>query len=255
MNRTVFLPNLGLSVVDSSYAEVLDRIREQLPELHGTFAVFLEGNLLDCALRDGDVRELLKEADWIFPDGVAASELASWQAGRPVERISGPTFLLKACECGQAYHWKHFFYGGTPESLAKLTDKLKTAYPAMEIVGSYAPPFRPLTDAEEAQVAEEIDACRPDFLWVGLGGPKQEYWIRAHREKLNAATMLGVGAAFDFHSGTRPWAPPIVRKLGLEWLWRALSGGRKTFFRNLRCVSGAAWFLCRVYCRKRLFGK
>ena len=254
MNKTVSLPDLNLSVVDSSYAEVLDHIREQLPELHGKFAVFFEGNLLACVLRDGDVRELLKEADWIFPDGVAVSKLASWQAGRPVERISGPTFLLKACEYGQAYHWKHFFYGGTPESLAKLTDKLKSAYPAMDIVGSYAPPFRPLTDEEETQVAETIDACRPDFLWVGLGGPKQEYWIRAHREKLNAAIMLGVGAAFDFHSGARPWAPPVVRKLGLEWLWRALSGGRKTFFRNLRCVSAVAWYLFTVRV-KRMFSR
>ena len=102
-------------------------------------------------------------------------------------------------------------------------------------------------DAEEAEVREQINSAKPDFLWVGLGGPKQEYWIVQHRQVLNVPVMLGVGAAFDFHSGTRPWAPKIIRVLGLEWLWRMFSGGRRTFFRNVRCVSVVAWFLARRY--------
>lgn len=244
--NTVFLPDFQFAVQNSNYQETLDSLQRGLSGSEGKFAVFFEGNLLSCCLRDEKVRDCLREADFIFPDGVAVAKLASWQCGQPVERISGPTFLLKACEYGQKHHWKHYFYGGTPESLGALTAKLKTAYPELEIAGSYAPPFRPLTEQEDAELMEQIKACRPDLLWVGLGGPKQEFWIQAHRDKLKVPVMLGVGAAFDFHSGARPWAPPLIRKLGLEWLWRAISGGRKTFFRNIRCVSAVSWYLLRV---------
>ena len=253
MNR-ILLDEFQFGVADSDYERTLDEFRAILPEADGRFVVFFEGNLLSCCLRDEKVRDCLSRADFILPDGVAVAKLASWKCGHPVERISGPTFLLKACEYGQKYHWKHYFYGGTPESLAALTSKLKTAYPELLIAGSYAPPFRPLTEQEDAELMEQIKECRPDFLWVGLGGPKQEFWIQAHRGKLHVPVMLGVGAAFDFHSGARPWAPPLIRKLGLEWLWRAFSGGRKTFFRNLRCVSAVSWYLLKVRLKKT-FGK
>ena len=241
----IFLDDFGFSVADSRYDDVLAMFRRELPHCRGRFAVFLEANLLSLCLKDRNVRECLQEADWIFPDGVAAAKLASWQKGSAVERISGPTFLLKACEYGQECHWRHFFYGGTPESLRSLTAKLQTAYPAMEIAGSYAPPFRALTAAEEEELKRRLAAAKPDLLWVGLGGPKQEFWIREKRKDWDVPIALGVGAAFDFHAGTRPWAPGWVRRLGLEWLWRAVSGGRRTFFRNLRCVSTVSWYLCR----------
>lgn len=245
MNR-ILLDEFHFSVADSDYERTLTAFRDGLPDSHGQFVVFFEGNLLSCCLRDEKVRNCLGEADFIFPDGVAVAKLASWECGHPVERISGPTFLLKACDYGQKHHWKHYFYGGTPESLTTLTAKLKKAYPEMIIAGSYSPPFRPLTPEEDAKLLREINGCKPDFLWVGLGGPKQEFWIQSHRDRLQVPFLLGVGAAFDFHSGARPWAPAVIRKMGLEWLWRALSGGRKTFFRNLRCVSAVSWYLLKT---------
>ena len=239
--------SLNLSVSDSSYDKFLNELREELPSLRGEFAVFFEGNLLSLAIGNAEIRELLRKARWVFPDGIAVSKLASWESGHKVERISGPTFMLKACEYGQRFGWRHFFYGGTPDSLRALTAKLTSLYPEMIVAGTYAPPFRPLDEAEEAEVREQINSAPPHFLWVGLGGPKQEYWIVQHRQTLDVPFMLGVGAAFDFHSGTRPWAPKFFRVLGLEWLWRMFSGGRRTFFRNIRCVSVVAWFL---FCRR-----
>ena len=251
MNR-VLLEDLGISVVDSDYTEVLESLARELPGYRGKFAVFFEGNLLSHVLKNGKVRECLHSADFVFPDGVAVAKRTSWSKGGPVGRISGPTFLLKACEFGVSRSWRHFFYGGTPESLEVLTQKLRSAYPGLEIAGAYAPPFRPLTGDEEKEVQAMIDAARPDFLWVGLGGPKQEFWISEHRDKLAVPLMLGVGAAFDFHSGNRPWAPKLIRRIGLEWLWRAFSGGRKTFWCNLRCVTASACYLLRIrlFCRK-----
>lgn len=253
--KTILLKELGLEIADSDYESFLEELRGQLSGLHGGFAVFFEGNLLSMAIGDDGIRELLGKADWIFPDGVAVAKLASWHSGKRVERISGPTFMLKACEYGQRFGWRHFFYGGTPESLSSLTAKLTSLYPEMIVAGSYAPPFRPLNETEEAEVRDRITSANPHFLWVGLGGPKQEYWIVQHRQTLNVPVMLGVGAAFDFHSGTRPWAPKVVRIIGLEWLWRMFSGGRRTFFRNIRCVSIVAWFLVRRYFALKLLKK
>ena len=246
MQKTA-LKEIGLEISDSDYGSFLEELQELMPSLRGEFAVFFEGNLLSMAVGDADIRELLGKARWILPDGVAVAKLASWESGHTVERISGPTFMLRACEYGQRFGWRHFFYGGTPDSLRALTGKLTSLYPEMIVAGSYSPPFRPLNEAEEAEVREQINSSRPHFLWVGLGGPKQEYWIVEHQQTLDVPFMLGVGAAFDFHSGTRPWAPKFFRVLGLEWLWRMFSGGRRTFFRNIRCVSIVAWFLCRRF--------
>jgi N-acetylglucosaminyldiphosphoundecaprenol N-acetyl-beta-D-mannosaminyltransferase len=91
-------------------------------------------------------------------------------------------------------------------------------------VGTYAPPFRSLSAlAEDDEVLRRIEAAGADLLWVGLGGPKQEFWMAEHRQRIRVPVMLGVGAAFDFHTGNRPWAPAVVRRLGLEWAWRMLT--------------------------------
>ena len=109
-----------------------------------------------------------------------------------------------------------------------------------------------MTEAEERALQEKIEQSRADLLWVALGGPKQEFWMQAHQGKIDVPVMLGVGAAFDFHSGSRPWAPRWVRRWGLEWLWRMVSGGRKTFLRNCRCVSGVAVILLSDFLHFRL---
>ena len=250
--KRVVLPSVSLQIIDESYDSILKQWDCNLKESHGGFAVFLEANLLSLCLKNSEVRLCIQTADWIFPDGVAVSRLAELQGGHPVERISGPTFFLKALDYGQERNWKHFLYGRTPESLCVLTEKLKQKFPRIQIVGSYAPPFRPLSPEEDADVKLQINASHADFLWVGLSGPKQELWIHAHQKELAVPFLLGVGAAFDFHSGRRSWAPSFIREIGMEWLWRACSGGRKTFIRNLRCVSTVAFHLAQEWIRLKI---
>ncbi len=245
MNRLI-LQQLDLPLINSNYDTALQEMTKILPESSGRFAVFFEGNLLSRAISDKEVCRCIRSADWIFPDGIVICHLLSLYSKQKISRISGPTFMLKACEFGQTRNWKHFFYGGTPETLKKLINNLKSKYPDLQVAGTYAPPFRPLNVSEELEVKELIENSNTDFLWVGLGGPKQEFWIRDHRHKIKVPVMLGVGAAFDFHSGVRPWAPVWIRKIGMEWLWRMFSGGRKTFCRNIRCVLHCLWyFLCK----------
>jgi N-acetylglucosaminyldiphosphoundecaprenol N-acetyl-beta-D-mannosaminyltransferase len=137
------------------------------------------------------------------------------------ERVYGPTLMWEACARAARRGTRIFLYGGRDEvALARLARNLRLAHPGLRIVGTHAPPFRPLTEAEEDGVAQAIDATGADVVWVGIGVPKQEKWMARMRPRLGAPVLVGVGAAFDFHAGLVPQAPHAIQKLGLEWAFR-----------------------------------
>ena len=155
--------------------------------------------------------------------------------GRPVpERLPGPTVILDVCRFGIDKNFKHFFYGGAEGVTDKLAGKMTAQFPGLQVAGCYCPPFRPLTDEEDKQVVKMINESKADIVWVGLGAPKQEKWMFDHLGKIDAPVMMGVGAAFDFHSGNRKWAPAWIRKIGCEWIYRMFTGGKRVFWRNLK---------------------
>ena len=128
----------------------------------------------------------------------------------------------------------HYFYGGkNDEVLRALRENLERDYPGIRISGMYSPPFRPLTDEEDRAVCEEINSLHPDFLWVGIGAPKQEMWMWKHREKIQNTVMLGVGAGFDFFAGTLDKAPAWMEKASLEWLYRLIKEPKRLWKRYI----------------------
>jgi len=141
--------------------------------------------------------------------------------------------MIALCGQGQKKGYKHFLYGGSKSTCSLLKTVLKRRFPDIDIVGEYAPPFRPQHVQEDAKVVDEINRLSPDVLWVGLGSPKQDYWMYHHRDKLNVPVMVGVGAAFDFIAGTKKQAPVWMRKLGLEWLFRLCSEPKRLWKRYL----------------------
>lgn len=147
-----------------------------------------------------------------------------WYANRVldagVSRVCGPDLMLRCLDLGREKGWRHYFLGGKPEVLEDLQQMMQAAYPGVRIVGAYSPPFRPLSEAEDQALVDRINAAEPDFLWVGLGAPKQEKWIASHLGRVRAPVQLGVGAAFDFHSGHVNRAPLWMQKCGLEWFYR-----------------------------------
>jgi N-acetylglucosaminyldiphosphoundecaprenol N-acetyl-beta-D-mannosaminyltransferase len=151
--------------------------------------------------------------------------------------------MLDYCAAAAARGEPLFLYGSTDATLLKLRDALRARWPTLVIAGHYAPPFRPLSEAETAEVLERIHASGARTVWVGLGCPKQEVWMHAQRGRLRAV-MVGVGAAFDFHAGTLPRAPDWMRHAGLEWLHRLASEPRRLWRRylvtNSRFIAGAA---------------
>jgi N-acetylglucosaminyldiphosphoundecaprenol N-acetyl-beta-D-mannosaminyltransferase len=130
--------------------------------------------------------------------------------------------------------YRHFFYGGGPGVPERLIDCLQKRFTGLQVVGGYSPPFRPLTAEEDAEVVQRINAAKPDFVWVGLSTPKQERWMSEHRDRLTAPVLLGVGAAFDFHSGIKKQAPRWMQYGGLEWIYRLGQEPRRLWRRYLR---------------------
>ena len=158
--------------------------------------------------------------------------------------------LLAACKHGVSRGWRHYFYGGHEGVAEELRSRLTALYPGLQVVGATSPPFRELTPEEIQALAQELREKRVDFLWVALGGKRQETWMRQHLGHLPVPVMLGVGAAFDFHTERQRWAPHWMQHWGLEWLWRFCTGGKRLFKRNLLCVSHIALRLALAYlCR------
>ena len=183
--------------------------------------------------RDREIRDALNRGGLATEDGMP---LVWWcrragfaQAGR----VCGSDLLDAMCALAVLRGHRHYFYGGAPDVVEQLVSALTGRYPGLAIAGHRAPPFRPLTEEEDVANVGAINAARPDFVWVGLGLPKQEKWMVAHVGKINATALIGIGAAFDFHAGTKPRAPRWMQRSGLEWLFRLVTEPRRLAHRYL----------------------
>jgi len=172
------------------------------------------------AHKDLAIAYALDAADLLAPDGILAILIARLHGYRLRKQDTGPDLLWRFTEIANRQGYSYYFFGDTTETLALLAANLNSEFPDLKIVGSYSPPFRPLTQEEEEDVVNEINQAKPDVLWVGLGMPKQEKWIFDNRDVLKVPVIVGAGASFKFFSGTVPRAPRLVCNLGFEWLWR-----------------------------------
>lgn len=164
--------------------------------------------------------EIYNKSTMAAIDGMPIVKLGQ-KKGIQCERCAAPDIMGLMFEESVRQGKKHYFYGGkNDEVLKKLKDNLEIEFPGIQIVGMYSPPFRPLTDEEDKRICKEINESNPDFLWVGIGAPKQEIWMWNHQEKIHNTVMLGVGAGFNFFAGTLDKAPAWMEKASIEWLFR-----------------------------------
>ena len=178
-----------------------------------------------------DLMAIHNAAGLVVPDGMPVVWMARALSKQPVGRVCGfdltPAFVAHSVDKG----YRHFFYGGAPGVPEQLRDRLVSRYPGLQVVGTISPPFRLPTPEEDAEMVAAINAARPDVVWVGLSTPKQERWMAAHRGRLNAAVLIGVGAAFDVEAGLKRRAPGWTHGMGLEWLYRLLAEPRRLWRR------------------------
>jgi N-acetylglucosaminyldiphosphoundecaprenol N-acetyl-beta-D-mannosaminyltransferase len=219
-------------------AQVEAWIRARVPE---RFVSFSGMHGLSESIRDRSIRHVLNAADLVVPDGMSLVWVGRrrGQAERLRRRVYGPEFMDTFMRRTRD-RYRHFFYGGAPGVAERLAEKMQ-AVCGIQVAGTYCPPFRPLTEDEEADLECKVRASAPDLLWVGLSTPKQERWMYAHRGRLGVPVLLGVGAAFDFHTGTVEQAPSWMQENGLEWFFRLMVDRKRLWRRYLIGGSRFAW--------------
>lgn len=198
---------------------------------------------------DPELMDIYNRSYLSTPDGMPMVWLGRLKGHGEMSRVYGPDLMLAVMRAGVEEGWRHLLHGGGEGVASLARRRIEERIPGVRITGARTPPFRPLTDAEEESLVEEIVCQRPHCLWVGLGAPKQErfmaHLLRRHRERFRFESqgflMLGVGAAFDFHAGRLRQAPRFVQRAGCEWLFRLAMEPRRLWKRYLKHNPRFVW--------------
>ena len=223
---------LGMRVDGTTYRETTESVAEMAAARSGGMVCVATVHMVMEAFDDPGFQRIVNSADRVTPDGIPLV-LALRLRGIPqAQRVYGPTLTPIVCERAADLGLTVGFYGGTPNVLDSMVQELTRRFPKLRVAFRYSPPFRPLSNAEDAAVVDAIQAAEVQVLFVGLGCPKQERWMAAHRDSLRCL-MLGAGAAFDFLAGAKRQAPLWMRRRALEWLYRLVAEPRRLWRRYL----------------------
>lgn len=227
-------PVLGLRIDAVQISDAVGQIQTWICDCCGCHSIAATGmHGVVEAQRDPSFKEILNATDLVVPDGMPLIWLGRRRGYDLARRVYGPDLMLTFSEETQGQGYRHFFYGGEPGVAEQLAEALKRRFPAMQVVGTCSPPFRPLSIEEDEEIVGMISRAAPHVLWVGLGTPKQERWMHEHKAQLNVPVLVGVGAAFDMLSSRKKQAPQWVREHGLEWLFRLFQEPRRLWRRYL----------------------
>lgn len=223
---------LGLDISVTNMNKTITFINENLDELKGNYICVSNVHTTVMAHEDKTYRLVQSSGAMRLPDGKPLSIISKLKGFKDAQRVTGPDLMEEIFKISEEKKYTHYFYGSTEETLYKLEKKLKIKYPKLKIVGEYSPPFRKLTEEEDIKIVEDINKVKPDFVWVGLGAPKQEIWMYEHKIRINSL-MIGVGAGFDYHSENIKRAPKWMQKYSLEWFYRLMQDPKRLFRRYI----------------------
>jgi N-acetylglucosaminyldiphosphoundecaprenol N-acetyl-beta-D-mannosaminyltransferase len=248
-DKRINVLGVGISAltIDSAWTAILTRLREGR---QGYITVTGVHGVSECQ-KDPELRRIHNESSLTTPDGMPLVWMGRLQGVGPekMSRVYGPDLMLDVMERGQTEGLRHYLFGGGDGVAELLREKLLSRFPAVKVVGTYSPPFRPLSEEEERSLVVELQHLRPHCLWVGLSTPKQErimsHLLARYRVSPEHAAgedirlpaplmMFGVGAAFDFHAGLIPQAPRWMQRVGLEWSFRLRCEPRRLWKRYLK---------------------
>lgn len=231
-NRLTYCRILKTNINVTDMKKTVRYIDDNIEELKGKYICVSNVHTTVMSYRDEAYRKVQNGAAMALPDGKPLSIVSKNRGFRDAGRVPGPDLMPEILKLSEEKGYTHFFYGSKEETLNKLKEKLLINYPHLRIVGIYSPPFRPLTEEEDEEVINMLNNSGADFIWVGLGAPKQENWMAEHKDKVNGL-MIGVGAAFDFHAGTIKRAPKWMQEYCLEWLYRISQDPKRLLKRYL----------------------
>lgn len=218
MLKTISLLGIKVSRVhlDTAWNQICQWVQDQ----QRVYVCVAPVATLVDAKKDPSYKAVVNAASMVTPDGMPVVWLAQLKGCKDIQRTYGPDLMHLVCNQGQQKGLRHFFYGSAPETLVQLQNRLTQLYPSLKIVGVHSPAYHPHAVRETDKVIRLMNESQADILWVGLGSPKQDFWMDLHRPLLNVPVMIGAGAAFDFLSGVKPQAPRWMQRSGLEWLFR-----------------------------------
>lgn len=237
---SILKTNINVTDMDKTIAYITDN----LEELRGDYICVSNVHTTVMAFRDESYRKVQNSGAMALPDGQPLSIVSRRRGYSEAQRVPGPDLMPAILHLSEEKGYRHYFYGSTPETLEKLRKVLLDRFPKLQIVGMYAPPFRPLTEEEDQEAVRQINESGADFVWVALGAPKQEKWMYEHRGRVNGL-MIGVGAAFDFIAGTVRRAPMWMQKLCLEWVYRICQDPKRMFPRYVSTNFAFLWHVHR----------
>lgn len=221
---------LASPVNSGSFSQFTEKICSLAHEKLSSYVCFANVHMLVEAYEDPDFNQVLKEANLVAPDGVPLCKLMEWKYKEAQDRVAGmdmvPVLFGEAEKRGLSI----FLFGDKEDLLEELESRLRIDFPTLKIAGAYSPPFRALTEAEDQDIVDRINASGSQLLFVALGCPKQEKWMAAHQGRVQA-TMLGIGNAFRTYLGKEKRAPQWMRKFALEWLYRLLQNPKRLWKR------------------------
>ena len=238
---------MGVEVSATDYQETVDRLVEAAHARYPAIVSFHAAHAIVCASSDKQLQQRVNSFDIVTADGHPVRWALNWLHGTGMrDRVYGPESMLRICERATAEGLPIYLYGGLSQrELDKLIARLRKKFPAIQIAGAESPPFRPLTEQEDAAVVQRINESGARFVFVGIGCPKQDHFAYEHRDRIRAV-QLNVGAAFDFHAETKKMAPPWMQRNGLEWLFRVYCEPRRL---GMRYVTTNSIFICKFVCQ------
>lgn len=214
----------------TNMSDTIKYIGEHLDDLRGKYICVSNVHTTVMSYENEEYRKIQNSAAMALPDGAPLSSYSRRKGYKQAQRVTGPDLMLELFAISKEKGYRHYFYGATEETLQSMREVLERDYPGIEIAGMYAPPFRALTSQEDAQIVAKINKSRPDFIWIGLGAPKQEEWMYQHMGQLQGV-LIGVGAGFDYLAGYIKRAPRWMQRMSLEWLYRLLQDPKRLWRR------------------------
>lgn len=231
---------LGVNIAAIDMEWLLDYLNDNIHALSGDYVCVSNVHTTVTAYEDQEYCKVQNGGILAIPDGGPLSSVGQKRGFKNMKRTTGPSLMGEIFKISAAEGYRHYFYGSTAETLEKLYSVLEETYPGIQIAGMYSPPFRPMTKDEDKAIVERINETKPDFVWVGLGAPKQEKWMAAHQGRVNGL-MVGVGAGFDYHAGNIDRAPEWMQKSNLEWVYRLLQDPKRLFQRYWHTNTRFIW--------------
>ena len=215
-----------------NHERVIEKIAELVEQKNGGYVCFSTVHMVMESHDDKNFGAKVNNADLIVTDGMPLVWMQKMQNRKQASRVRANDLMISLCEYAEKNNLKIGFYGGRQEVIDGILKRAKNDFPNLQISYAFSPPFRPLTTEEDAEIVRTINESGTQILFMGLGCPKQENWMSAHKEKLKAV-MLGVGASFDFYAGNVRESPEWMGKIGLEWLYRLTQEPKRLWRRYL----------------------